>query len=320
MALPQYDMEVMIANIKRRCAVPTSQLTYRDSDFTDLCNDELQGEVVPLLMSTREEYFVEPLADIPAPTDGIIKFPEETVASKVRSVCYVQSTNPLVLSNLPRIDLDVVAGVGYANYDSVTGFYIQGDSLILYPNSTLPAGTNIRIYIYKRTLTLAQPTAYGKVLSINSMANTLVLDYVPTNWVVGDSLNSVSSTQQFGVTNKSMEILTLSSPTVGVDDVTDVEVGDFVSFEGYSAVPQVPIEAHAYLAQLTAAKCLEGLGDRQGMESALGKAMQLKESLLVMLSQRVDGSVKKVMNPSGGLRLGAGIGRWGGGWSGGGYW
>jgi hypothetical protein len=110
--LPQYDTEQLIANIKRRCLVPTSQLTYQPEDFVDLANDELQGEVVPLLMSTREEYFVT-FVDIPCPSDRTITIPKETTASKVRSVCYVQQSSPLVLINLPRIDLDVVAGVGF---------------------------------------------------------------------------------------------------------------------------------------------------------------------------------------------------------------
>lgn len=314
--LPQYDMSAMIANIKRRCAVPTSQFTYTDADFTDLCTDELQGEVVPLLMSTREEYFVEP-QDVSTPADGVIPFPDNTVASKVRSVCYVQQTNPLLLVNLPRIDLDVVAGVGFSNNLTLAGFYIQGSDLILFPNTSVPTGTQLRIYFYKRTLVLASPSDYGQVVSIDTMANSVVLDFVPPAWGVGTELNTIGSVMPFKVTNPLVTVTAVSSPTVILDSVDGISVGDYMSVVGFSAVPQIPIEAHAYLAQLTAAKCLEGLGDREGMKAALDKAEQLKRGLLIMISQRVDGSLKKVINPSGGIRLGAGIGRWGRGRSGG---
>lgn len=316
MAAPQYDMEQMIANIKRRCAVPTSQLTYTDEDFTELCNDEMQGEVVPLLMSTREEYFVD-YVDIPAPSDNILPLPNNTVASKVRSVCYVQQSSPTVLVNLPRIDLDIVAGVGFANYQTLMGFYIQGNDLYLYPDNVTPAGTVFRIYYYRRTLDLAPPSLYGQIMSIDTNLSTVVLDFVPTSWVVGDVLNAVSSTTPFRTTSEAMEIVTLSSPTIELDTVEDLSVGDYVSLQGYSAVPQILIEAHAYLAQKTAALALEGLGDERGAAVASNKAESLKSNLLTIISNRVDGSTKKIMNPSGGLRVGVGLGRWGRGWSGG---
>lgn len=317
--LPQYTNEQLIENIKRRCTVPTSQLTYTLEDFVELANDELQGEVVPLLMSTREEYFVT-FVDVASPADGVIPFPENTVSSKVRSICYVQQSSPLVLINIPRIDLDIVAGVGFANFNTLAGFYIQGNDVIFYPNTSVPTGTMIRIYYYKRTLVLAPPGAYGRVVAINEMDNSLQLDAISFEWEVGTKLNSVSSKPGFEVTNPEMTIVSVSSPTIFVDSVADVTVGDYVSDMGFSAIPQIPIEAHAYLAQLTAAKCLEGLGDAEGMTVALNKAEQLKKGLLVMISQRVDGSVKKVMNPNGGLRFGAGLGRWGRGGTGGGSW
>lgn len=311
MATPQYSTEQLIENIKRRCSVPTSQLTFTEEDFALMANDELQGEVAPLIMSTREEYFVD-YVDVVAPADGVIPFPEETIGNKIRSVCYVQAGSPLVLINLPRISLDVVAGVGVSNYNNaLAGFFLQGNDLVLYPNTSVPVNTTIRIYYYKRTLVLAAPSQYGRVISVDPNTNTVVLSFVPSEWEVGDKLNSVGSKPPFAVTNASVEITTLSAPSVILDSVEGIEVGDYISDLGYSAIPQVPIEAHSYLAQLTAAKCLESLGDTQGMQSALAKADKLKTALMVMISQRVDGSVKKIVNPNGGLRLSSGLGRFG---------
>ena len=310
MSLPQYSVEQLIENIKRRCSVPTSQLTFTEEDFALLANDELQGEVAPLIMSTREEYFVD-FYDVTAPADGVIPFPDITIGNKVRSVCFVQQGAPLILANLPRIDLDVVTGVGFSNYNTLAGFYIQGNDIVLYPNTSVPPNTTIRIYYYRRTLVLAAPSQYGQVISVDPNTNTVVLTFVPASWEIGTKLNAVGSRPPFNVVNEEMTITNLSAPSVILDSVEGIEVGDYISDQGFSAVPQIPIEAHAYLAQLTAAKCLESLGDTQGMASALAKADKLKTALLVMISQRVDGSVKKIVNPTGGLRLGAGLGRWG---------
>lgn len=305
MGLPQYSIKELIANIKRRCSVPTSQLTFEDEDWALLANDELQNEVVPLIMSTREEYFVDHI-DIPIPADGIIHIPEQAVGEKLRSVCFLTQSSPEVLINIPRLDIDVIAGVsGGYNMNNViaSGFYVEGDKLRLYPNRGIPQN-RIRIYFYKRTLVLATPSQYGRVKSVNRVTNTVVLDYVPTNWVTGTKLNSVKSVSPFNTINPEIEVVGTSFPSVILNSVDDINEGDYISELGFSAVPQVPIEAMGYLAQLTAAKALESLGDRPGMEVALKKAEALKKALLVMVSQRVDGSVKKVINPNGGFRRG----------------
>lgn len=314
MAQPQYTVEDLINNIKRRCAVPTSQLTYTLEDFALLATDEMQDEVVPLIMSTREQAFVD-FVDIAAPADGVIPFPPETVGNKLRSICYVQQARPLVLVNLPLLDLDVVAGVGFSNWATLAGFYIQDNDFVLYPNNVVPVNTQIRVYFYRRTLVLAAPSTYGQIRSIDTMTNTVVLDFLPIEWVAGTVLNAVSQTTPFKTVNIEMTITGVSSPSLILSNVDDLSVGDYVSEQGFSAVPQIPIEAHPYLAQLTAALCLEGLGDFNGRDKALEKAEKLKTALLIMISQRVDGSVKKIVNPSGGLRVNAGLGRWGSGGS-----
>lgn len=301
MARPSYDVEQLIENIKRRCAVPTSQVTYTNQDFTDLADDELKDTVVPLIMSAKEEYFVGHV-DVTVTSTRILDIPEEAVGDKLRSVCFVQQTSPLILQNIPRIDLDVIAGTGFSSFDINVGFYIEGNTLVLYPGTSVPVGTTVRFFYYKRTLKLASPTQYGQVVSIDPGTLSIVLDYIPTTWVAGTVLNSISSLPGFKVTNSEFEITSTSSPTIFVDSVDDIEVGDYISEQGYSGVPQIPVEAMGYLAQITASKCLEGLGDKTGMETAEAKAEKMKTSLLVMISNRVDGSGKKIVNPTGGFR------------------
>lgn len=317
MAKPQYNTEKLIENIKRRCSVPTSQLTYTDEDFSLLANDELQGEVVPLIMSTRDEYFVD-YVDVNSDSTGIIPIPPQAVGAKLRTVSYVQQSNPLLLINLPLLNLDVVAGVGanFINGLTFTGFYLQDNSICLYPNTSVPQGTLIRIYYYRRSLMLTPPSQYGQIVSIDRNTNTVVLNNMPQNWEVGTEINAVSQDPNFRITLHSAEITTISAPSIVLTTVEGLNVGDYISEYGYSAIPQIPVEAHAYLAQLTAAKALEGLGDANGMKVALDKAEALKKNILIMTSQRVDGSPKKLIAPNGGVRIASSLrgirrGSWG---------
>lgn len=313
MALPQYDMTELIANIKRRCTVPTSQLTYTEPDFAKIANDEMQDTVIPLIMSTREEYFVDYL-DVQLPASGVIPFPTDSIGVKLRSVVYVQSPIGPVMFNLPRIDLDVVACNSGMAFTTIAGFYIQGNDIIIYPQNSLPTNTTIRLYFYKRRLVLTAPEEYGQIVAVDSGTNTVQLTQVPSDWGTGTLLNAVSSEPNFATTASLITVVSVSSPSIVVDSVEGLSVNDYVSGLGYSAIPQIPLETHAYLAQCSAVKCLEGVGDRAGMEAAQAKADGMKAGVFTMTSQRVDGSVKKIVNPS---RLtGMGVGWRRGGWGG----
>ena len=319
MALPQYNTEELIKNIKRRCTVPTSQLTLEDDDWCALATDEMFDSVVPLLMSCKSEYFLA-YEDITVDSTGIITIPEKAVGEKLRSVCWLQQTDPLNLFNIPRLDLDVIAGLTPSNTSYFTGFYIQGNKLYLYPSSNIPGSTTIRLYYFKRNLVLVKPSLYAQISSIDDIGMSIVVDSVPSSWVAGNTLNAISSVPSFQTANEAMIIQSISNPTIFLDNVTGLTVGDYVSLEGYSAIPQIPLEAHAYLAQLVAVKALETVADRPGMEVAQAKANEMKNNLMIMVSQRVDGSSKKVINPNGGLRNGAGLGG-GKGWGyGRGWW
>lgn len=322
MALPQYNVANLIANIKIRCAVPSSQLTFEDTDWAEMASNTLQDEVVPLVMSTREEFFVT-YEDVVLPATGIVPIPSEAVGAKLRSVCWLQQSNPLQLFNLPRLDLDVVAGiannamtVGTTVPGAFGGFFLQDNSIHIWPSTGIVGGNILRLYYFRRALQLADPRSYSTVLSVTD--NTIVLERAPASFEVGSIVNTVSSLPNFAITNSGATITAVSSPTIEVDDATGIEVGDYISLQGYSAVPQIPVEAHAYLAQLTAVFALESLNDEAGANKASEKAMKLRTNLLTMISSRVDGSPKKIVAGNGGIKaasmFGGALGRgyWGG--------
>lgn len=318
-----YTNQQLINSIIRRCLIPTSQLTFTPLDLVLLANDELQGVVYPLVLSARDEYFLT-FVDLLPDSNGIVDIPSDAVGAKLRNVAIVANNSGngnFNLINLPRLDLDTIAGYGgglylNGNYSGITGgFYIQDNQIHLYPNNGLSQNSSIRLYYYVRSLVLAEPAAYGKITGINYDDNSVILDNVPLDWVAGNDVNIMNSQPNFKVNTPQTSITAVSSPTVFLTDVSQASVGDIVSLYGYSGIPQIPVEAHAYLAQLTAAKCLESLKALEGMKAALDKAETLKTNILQMVSNRVEGSPKKIINPSGGMLAASSINkRRGNGW------
>jgi hypothetical protein len=169
----------------------------------------------------------------------------------------------------------------------------------------------LRLYYFNQPLILTAPVNYGKVTAVNTGTNTVTLDNVPDFFTAGLQVNAVKGQPNFDTSLELATIVSTSSPDVVLSDVTGISVGDYLSEYGYSGVAQIPAIWRGYLAQLTGAKCLEGLGDKDGAKVALEEAAVLKSNALISITQRVDGSPKKIMHMDGGL-----VGANGFGWSG----
>lgn len=300
-----YDTQALIDDVERRCSVPLSQMTFTPLDLVLFATKKLQSSIVPLVMRAKQEYFVKDVDIVPDST-GIIPIPDDAVGAKLE---YVMAFSDQNIIKIPRLDLGVIASngsnnsnfgfVGNNNVVGNGGFYVQGNDIHLYPKNLLNTYNQmVKLYYFQRTLTLAEPTAYGRITSIDYNANSVVLNNVPLEWAPGTVLNIQKGTpNDFKILVPSISIVTLSDPTVNLSgSIADVNVGDYVCFKDYVACPQIPEEAHSYLAQLIVIKCMEGLGDTQAMTNAIGSAEQEKNDLVSLISDRVEGQPKKIVN------------------------
>jgi hypothetical protein len=297
-----YTTTQLIASIKRRASMPTSQQLFTDQAFIDLATDEMESNIVPMIMSVREEYFVKEIDYTITASQIAYAIPPRAIGMKLRDVVLVTNPNTpqYSISSLPRLNLEDISNDVGSPYITPVGFYLKNNDVILYPTPA-NTGTYLRLYYLERPLTLCTTSNAGQITSINTGTNEVTLSFVPNDWVVGDTINAVSSVPGFQTTVVSAEITALSDPTVTLDSVDDLSVGDWISLEGFSPIPQIPVEAQIVLAQATAVKCLEALGDREGMAAAERKLEQNKHDMLTMLNPRVDGAIQKVTNAGTGI-------------------
>lgn len=281
--------------------MPTNQQLFTPDDFINIANDEMETVIVPLLMSVREEYFLHyvDLTATPQSSGPIeIEIPADAVGMKIRDILWVDPSTG-ALSDIPRLTLEQLSGMSY-DFINVSGFTLQGNKILLYPGTNQSTGM-VRMYYIRRPLQLCSTSNAGQVITINTMTNELTLSFVPNSWAVGDEVSIVGSAQPFATRVNALEVTAISSPTITVTSVEGVEVGDWVALTGFSPIPQIPIEAHKVLAQAACVKCLEAMGDREGMQVAEAKLQQNTEAMLKMINPRVDGSVKKVTTASNGI-------------------
>lgn len=88
----------------------------------------------------------------------------------------------------------------------------------------------------------------------------------------------------------------------------EFEPGDYICTQFECIIPQIPSDLHNILAERTAARILEAIGDTVGLQAANGKIAQMESRQNTLIDSRVDGSPRKVFNRTSLLRYGKGFG------------
>lgn len=97
----------------------------------------------------------------------------------------------------------------------------------------------------------------------------------------------------FNATLKQISFLTGS--------VLSSNVGDFLTTEQETIVPNMPVEYHPVIAQRVAVYCLEAMGDNENLEKASKKLAKMENAVLKIVQNRVEGAPKKIKNRHGTL-------------------
>lgn len=296
-----------LQGLKRRITIPANQPLMTDQNFLDLANDVIRDRMVPLFLSTNQNYFVT-YTDLPM-TQGLKKYPihYRAVGRALRDLKLKYA-----LDNIRMVDMRLIALEDehlFINQTLPTGFYFSGDSIMVVPEP------NANTYILRQFFNL-QPNRMvttdqaAKVLSI--AGNVLNVDAIPAAFLPSVKVDFIQgkagcSTISYDVTlqGAASNQLTFAS----ADDLTGVEVGDYVALAQESPVMQLPDEAQLLLETATADRVLYAIGDYEG-SAALQKDAKLQEmNLLKIIQPRIEGEQTKIINRNGLLR-GRGYNYW----------
>lgn len=291
-----HTTDTLLNSIKARITIPSSQNLFTDSDILLLANEELESVIVPMIMRIRWEFFV---TFIDHALDGTTEFPfpASAIAGNIRDVTVVDNNGNERQLSLISQELRTSGGLWPAAFNA-EGFFIRGNTIYL--TSDIQQGSSLRVYYPRRPNSLVKTSETGQILDINTSTNMITLGNVPVDWTTADTLDVVSNVPGFDLTVMGASISAISSPTITVDAATTAEliVGDWFCLEGESSIPQIPVETHPILAQSTAVKLLEAMGDRTQVEVSEGKLGQLMTNYYSM-SPRIEGQPKRLATRKG---------------------
>lgn len=273
-----YTINELISAVKRRAVVPSNQGLYNDNDFAEFINDEMQQTVVPLIMSVREDYFIKGV-DLVVENNEF-EIPPDAIGMKVRNIGKTFGKN---FVDFPRLT--------FSEYNK-QGFVVEGNTIKCFGN----VDGLMRVYYFKRPLQLKIiSNQTQQIKAVDKNTNTISIGGVNQGWNTSTELNIIQSFQPFGSIENIFPI-SAAYPDYVLDSVEKINVGDWITNQGFSPIAQLPIEAQKTLVQASVVKVLEAMGDREGMAAAEKKLEDSVKLMFNVLTPRVDGSPKKIVN------------------------
>jgi hypothetical protein len=288
----------LLSGIKRRAIVPSSQPLLDDDDILEMSDDVVEEEIVPLIMSVRQDFFVTTDSEDIAADTAAYDIPYRAIGRTLRDLKLYDGTN--------YRDLALVALEDEHLFSSGTtphSFYFRGDKVVLVPEpaSALTSGLQFwynlapsrHVVVADAALVVSKTTTQVTVSSVPSTITTgTVVDFVQ-----GISGNSILGMDK-AVTNATSTVLTFASGDVP----TGLVAGDYVSVQQTTPVVQLPNEVTNLVETLTAKRILNALGDFEGAAALDKEAAKAEKNVRLMLEPRVVGENTVIINRRGLLR------------------
>ncbi len=300
----------LIASVKRRAMIPQSQNVFQDADFLAFANEEMNLGMVPSVLRANEDYFMFH-EDIPL-VSGTNKYeiPYRSIGNKTREIAYIDNNGNVF--EMTRIMVEDLPDYNGSYQSQPYAYYISNNEICLTPanqNTQYAQGTILRVTYYIRPNSLVLLKNVAPITSIDRTTGEIQVSNLPSNYSANNKFDLVKVKSPHKCVKIELTAVSLNSTTktvtFNINDIPpNLEVGDHVCIATESAIPQVPSDLHVMLAHRVAARCLEALGDAEGLAAANQKLAEFEQQTAEVIHNRVEGAAKKVVARHGTLRNG----------------
>lgn len=283
-----YTTSNLLDAIKRRSFAPAGQLTFTDTELLAIADEVMATEIVPAIISVREEYFVFTYDYSVTASQAGYDIPARAVGLIVRDVWLVDGTS--IVANLPRIEPETISSDATGTPEA---FYLRNNQVMLYPTPATTAKT-LRISFLLAPGRLIETSSAGLISAIDTGNNIVTVSAIPSTWATGDVFDLIKKTggQEPWVIDQTSSLVSGSSITFS-SLPTGLAVGDYVALSDETPLPFLPPNLRPILAQGVAAQVLSDM-NQPGAEKAVEKFKYLLSQSLKLLTPRVQGEDRTI--------------------------
>lgn len=293
----------LVNSVQRRILMPFSQNTLEPDKIIELLDEEMRTTVVPLVLAAKEEFYVQNYDQALVAGNYNYTIPERAAFATWRDIVLVDSNgNEIAMTELPPEYVKISYPVGSLPPLYTYGFVMNNDRITLWPpNSTIPVQNQLRMKIKRRPNHLTSVDNCGQVTVINTLTKEVtVSDDGDGTWTTATTFDIIPNSPQFTSLGDDLTISAVDTTTkvlTFTDDLpADLSVGDWVCPAMLSCVPQIPYDMYPLLAQRGVIKCLEALGDNQGLQVAERRYQDMAVDFARTVSPRIAGTRKCLVN------------------------
>lgn len=298
----------LIASVKRRAFLPNQQNTFLNKDFLAFADEEMAMAIVPMILRMHEDYLL--YTDIVAVENNISRYaiPYRAVGNKLKELAFQDATGNVF--PMTRIDISELPYYNQQAYGRPYAFYVENNEIVLAPTNTyVSSGVFLRMSYFMRPNSLVMLNEVGIITSIDRMTGTLQLSNLPEAFNITKQVDlvQVRSPNKLLKFDISPTAINTTSKTVmlNISDIPDsLSIGDHICLAMQSAIPQIPSDMHVLLPLRVSARCLEAMGDTEGLQSANQKIGESDKQAEALIDNRVDEAPRRIVNRNASIRAG----------------
>lgn len=297
--------EQLIASIKRRANIPDSQAMITDEEILDFANEEMMLNLVPLVVSKHEDYYLT--SEQVAIQSGVYSYaiPYRALGTKLRELAFYdedsQRFSPLYRKSIDEITESSNRGTSSGN----NRFYIMNENIVLDTNTDV--GFDILTFFYNmRPNALVLNDRVAVISGIDRTSGIITISEVPEVFTSSSKLDFVKLNSPHRILNYDVTPILIddanSQITFNLSDIpAELVVGDHICLQNETNLVNAPSELHVMLAQMVAARVLESNGDQENLAAANDKLARMEKSTEYLIDNRVTGSPIKASARRNGL-------------------
>lgn len=294
-----YTSDKLIEAVRRRASLPKADSLYSDEDILAFATDEMYDEVVSIIRNTQEEYLVFTVKIPVIQNQKVYDIPDRSIASELRDIYFEDNAKNMfeMTRILPddKYNQQYYASTGRPYY-----FYMENNTVVMTASPQFPGTGNLVMKFMIRPSALVVSSRVAKITNIDRNTGIISVDALP-------SVFTSSSLFDFTKTRPGHQIQAISlsaalnfasnQMTFSPSDIPEgLAVGDRITLENESDIPQIPTELHRLVIAKTVERVLEGIRDTEGLANAMRKTQKVETAMTDLMDNRVTSAPLKIKN------------------------
>lgn len=297
--------------------IPQNQSTFSESDFLTFANEELQMGLIPMILRHHEEYFVvvEEINLVSNKSEYAI--PSRSIGNRLRDVYF--KSNSGSKREMTRVDIQNIPYYDNNGTNSsssnIYAYYVKNNKIVLIPGvSQASNGETLVMSYFFRPNQMVSESRTATITAINTTTGEVTVSSLPRQsgqviFSTATKLDLIMAstphiTLEYDLLPTAINTTTNVITFTPSDLPADLVVGDYVNIAHETCVPQIPSDLHMQLAVRIALRCLQAMGDTESVNTEAAALKELTDNASQIVSSRVDGAPKKIVNRHATLRYG----------------